>query len=77
MLTVFISTFIFAGTDTTSSALAHTLQVLCEHPEAQEKLREEICKALDGRDELPYDELVSLPYLDAVCRETLRVYVLF
>jgi hypothetical protein len=28
-----------------------------------------------GRDRLEYDELESLPYLDAVCRETLRVYV--
>ena len=26
----------------------------------------------DG-EEIPYDTLVSLPYLDAICRETLRL----
>ena len=30
--------------------------------------------ARDGRDSIPYDELVALPYLEAVCRETLRLY---
>lgn len=61
--------------DTTSSALARVLQLLSIHPDAQEKLRAEICDAQkDGQ--LTYDQLVSLPYLDAVCRETLRLYVL-
>ena len=40
----------------------------------QDKLREEIKQAGNGQD-IPYDELVDLPYLDAVCRETLRVWV--
>lgn len=46
--------------------------MLAAHPEAQAKLRKELKEArADG--ELSYDALVSLPYLDAVCRETLRV----
>ena len=65
-------TFIFAGMDTTSNALAVTLQLLCEHPDVQSRLRDEILEASKGED-LDYDALVSLPYLDAVCRETLRL----
>lgn len=42
----------------------------------QGKLRAELREAQEqyGR-EIPYDELSALPYLDAVCRETLRLYV--
>lgn len=60
--------------DTTSSALARTLWLLSEHPGVQEKMRDEIREA-QKNGELSYDQLVSLPYLDAVCRETLRVCV--
>ncbi len=34
-------------------------------------------KRAHGGGDLSYDELVSLPYLDAVYKETLRVYVFF
>ncbi|KAI0718780.1 cytochrome P450 [Cerioporus squamosus] len=68
-----ISTFIFAAMDTTSNALSMTLSLLAEHPEVQQKLRQEILDASKGED-LDYDTLVSLPYLDAVCRETLRLH---
>ncbi|KAI0760478.1 cytochrome P450 [Fomes fomentarius] len=68
-----MSTFIFAAMDTTSNALAVTLQLLSEHQDVQEKLRREILTASQGND-LDYDALVSLPYLDAVCRETLRLH---
>ena len=69
------STFIFAGHDTTTSALSRILWVLVSHPEAQEKLRAEVTAARQevGGD-LDYDTLMGLPYLDAICRETLRLY---
>nr|BED42974.1 cytochrome P450 monooxygenase [Trametes versicolor] len=67
-----MATFIFAAMDTTSNALCVTLLLLAEHPDVQEKLRKEILEASNGED-LDYDKLVSLPYLDAVCRETLRL----
>lgn len=44
---------------------------LCEHPEFQTRLREEI-SPFTGMPS--YDELNSLPFLDAVVRETLRMY---
>ena len=69
------STFTFAGMDTTSNALARILYLLCEHQDVQEKLRKEIMDAHDanGGQDLPYDDLVELPYMDAVCRESLRL----
>jgi cytochrome P450 len=66
----------FGGMETTSNALARILYLLCEHPEAQEKLRQEVRDARKIGGSIPYDDLMmSLPYLDAVCKETLRVYV--
>lgn len=70
-----LRTLIFAAMDTTSNALSRSLQLLATHPEVQEKLRNEIMNALEenGGHDFSYDELVSLPFLDAVCRETLRL----
>ena len=68
------STFIFAGMDTTSNALSRILHLLCQHQDVQDKLRTEIRAAIEQYGlEIPYDELSALPYLDAVCRETLRL----
>lgn len=63
--------------DTTSNALSITLDQLAKHPEAQARLRREILDAQSSNigSDLGYDDLVNLPYLDAVCRETLRLYV--
>lgn len=61
--------------DTTSNALSRILYILATRPEAQTKLREEITEARNKYGDIPHDELVVLPYLDAVCRETLRLYV--
>jgi cytochrome P450 len=65
----------FAATDTTSSALSRIFHLLALHKDVQAKLRQEILEAREdnGREDLSYDTLVSLPYLDAVCREALRL----
>ncbi|KAH6919090.1 cytochrome P450 [Coprinopsis sp. MPI-PUGE-AT-0042] len=69
-----ISTFTFAGMDTTSSALGRLLWLLSEKQDVQDRLRAEIREAKEQYGQLSYDELMALPYLDAVCRETLRMY---
>ncbi|KIP07530.1 hypothetical protein PHLGIDRAFT_414123 [Phlebiopsis gigantea 11061_1 CR5-6] len=71
-----MSSFTFAGTDTTSNGIARIVHLLCLHPEVQERLRKEIVEArsANGGHDISYDELVELPYLDAICRETLRLY---
>ncbi|PIL34519.1 cytochrome P450 [Ganoderma sinense ZZ0214-1] len=72
-----MSTFILAGMDTTSNALSRILNLLAKNPSVQERLRAEIVEAQGGPGsdaDIPYDDLIKLPYLDAVCRETLRLY---
>ena len=63
--------------DTTSGVLAHILHMLAEHQDVQERLREEIRGARGANDgeDLSYEQLSELPLLDAVCRETLRMWV--
>ncbi|KAI9458422.1 cytochrome P450 [Lactarius psammicola] len=65
---------VFAATDTTSSALSRILHLLALHPEIQDKLRKELKEACKENEELTHDQLVSLPFLEAVCRESLRLY---
>ena len=52
--------------------MSWTLFGLCQNPEAQRKLRQEL-SAL-AMDDPTMDELKSLPYLDMVVRESLRLY---
>lgn len=65
-------TLTFAGTDTTSNALARILDILADRQDVQDKLRAEIIEARNGQD-IGYDQLIELPYLDAICRETIRL----
>ena len=61
--------------DTTSNGLSRIVHLLATHPEVQDKLRQEILDALSNNNgqDFSYDELSSLRFLDAVCRETLRL----
>ncbi|KAJ7336312.1 cytochrome P450 [Mycena albidolilacea] len=58
----------------TSSALSRTLHLLAQYPDVQEKLRQEIRSAQQEGADISYDQLNSMVYLDAICRETLRLY---
>ena len=53
--------------------MAQVLEMLARDPELQAKVRRELIDARDGGDNIPYDTLMSLPYLDAICKETLRM----
>jgi cytochrome P450 len=65
-------TFVFAGHDTTANALNWMMYLVATHPQVQETLAEELGSAL-AAGAMPSVELVrSLPYLQAVCLETLR-----
>ncbi|KAG8689224.1 cytochrome P450-dit2 [Ceratobasidium sp. 423] len=66
-----MNTLIFAGHETSSGALTRTLQLLDSHTAIQDRLRAELQAAPEV---LAYDELNTLPYLDALCREVLRLY---
>uniref|UniRef100_A0A1X7UPL1 Cytochrome P450 n=1 Tax=Amphimedon queenslandica TaxID=400682 RepID=A0A1X7UPL1_AMPQE len=67
--------FMLAGQETTSSLLAFTSYLLAINPQEQE----ELCQAIDDyyqENENPslYDASQSIPYLDWVIQETLRIY---
>ena len=65
-------TLLFGATDTSGGTTARILQSLAEHPDIQDRLRQEVSQSGSG-DELSYDELMELPLLDAVVRETMRL----
>jgi len=69
-----MTNLVIAGTDTTSSSLSRILHLLALHPDIQDKLRAELLEACKGKEELTHDQLVALPLLEAVCRETLRLH---
>ncbi|RPD61381.1 cytochrome P450 [Lentinus tigrinus ALCF2SS1-6] len=78
-----INTLLLGGQETTTTALARILYMLAREPDAQGRLRSEIRNAkqrFSGDGDpwqhigLPYDVLVDLPYLDAIVRETFRMY---
>jgi len=66
-------TMLLAGHETTALAMLFATYLLCTHPEATTRLREELDSQLGGRAICAAD-LERLPYLDAVVRETLRLY---
>ncbi|RPD52579.1 cytochrome P450 [Lentinus tigrinus ALCF2SS1-6] len=75
-----VSTIMLAGLDTTSNALSRMLDVLARDPTSQERLRTELLSAQrqgvmeSTGPSIPHAELMKLPYLDAVVKETLRLY---
>ncbi|OCL12342.1 cytochrome P450 [Glonium stellatum] len=73
-----LMTFLAAGHETTASALQWATYLLCRHPNAQKRLREEIRgnlpSILDPDVKISATEIDHLPYLNAVCNESLRLY---
>ena len=63
--------FFAAGFETSSSTMNFCIFELAQHPEIQETLRDEI---RSQKEELSYDTIMSMPYLDKVVSETLRKY---
>ncbi|MEU7971640.1 cytochrome P450 [Micromonospora sp. NPDC049089] len=66
-------TLLLAGHETTASTLSWTLYLLDRHPEARERLREEVVSVLGDR--LPtMDDLGRLRYTSMVLEEVMRLY---
>ncbi|KAI0742144.1 cytochrome P450 [Irpex lacteus] len=70
-----MGTMLFAATDTTSTLVSRALHALSLRTELQDKLRTEIqeAQAQHGQD-LPCEVLLQLPLLEAVVRESLRLF---
>jgi len=80
-----LKTFYFAGHDTTATTIAWAYWLLLKHPEALKRAREEVMSALgedwvqaaiesDGLNSTTFEQLQQCEYLDAIARETLRLY---
>ncbi|KZW00396.1 cytochrome P450 [Exidia glandulosa HHB12029] len=67
-----VPTFLVAGHETTASTTTWCFYALSQHLDVQAKLREELLAV--PTDNPTMDDLNALPYLDAVVRETMRVY---
>lgn len=66
-------TMLIAGHDTSTALLAWTFYLLGSHPQAMERVRDEVDAVL-GSDDPGLDNVRSLTYLDLVIREALRLY---
>ena len=67
-----LMTMLFAGHETTATALAWALYWIHYLPEVREKLLQELSSIdVENADAI---EISKLPYLNAVCSETLRIY---
>ncbi|KAM3459891.1 hypothetical protein MY5147_003368 [Beauveria neobassiana] len=70
-------TFLSAGHETTASSLIWVTYFMAKYPHMQERLRQEIRDALPSPDsdtEVTSAVIDSMPYLNAVCSEVLRVH---
>ncbi|XP_047986328.1 cytochrome P450 4d2-like isoform X2 [Leguminivora glycinivorella] len=64
-----------AGTDTSAVAASFTVLMLSRHPEIQDRVYEELCEVLgDSNRDVTAEDLPRLKYLEAVIKETLRLY---
>jgi cytochrome P450 len=64
-------TLLFAGHETTATALSWSLYWTHRYPSVLAQLQEEIASLGDHPDPM---QIIRLPYLSAVCNETLRLY---
>ena len=74
-------TLLFAGQDTSAATLSWTLHLLSLYPSIQSKLADEVCKVLREEGEFKKKSpriskkvISKLPYLDAVVKESMRLY---
>ncbi|KAE8278377.1 Leukotriene-B(4) omega-hydroxylase 2 [Larimichthys crocea] len=70
------NTFMFAGHDTTASAICWTLYNLARHDHYQEKCRQEVTDLMQGRDghAVEWEDLSNLPFTTMCIRESLRLH---
>lgn len=70
------NTFMFAGHDTTASAICWTLYNLACHSHYQDKCREEVMELMQSRDrhEIEWGDLSSLPFTTMCIKESLRLH---
>jgi len=61
-----------AGTDTTSSTLSFAVHYLLKYPHLQERIRDEINENVGDKDEVTFEVIQNMKYLEKFLYETLR-----
>ncbi|XP_021203627.1 cytochrome P450 4V2 isoform X1 [Bombyx mori] len=69
-----IDIFLIASFDTSATALIYLLTVVGSYPEVQQKIYDEILAEVGDNKDVTKDVLPKLVYLEAVIKETLRMY---
>jgi len=68
-----LMTFLFAGHETTATALTFSWFLLAQHPDVERRLTEELDTVLDGR-QPTFEDLPQLEYTEKVLKEAMRIY---
>lgn len=66
-------TLLLAGHETTALTIMFAVYLLCTHPESNQSLQAELDREVGAR-AIRFEDLARLPFLDAVIKETLRLY---
>ncbi|XP_013187165.1 cytochrome P450 4V2 [Amyelois transitella] len=70
-----VNTFLAGGHNTTASSLTSFFVILGSYPEVQEKLYKELVSVYGTSDrDVTKEDFASLPYLEAVIKEAMRLY---
>ena len=63
-----------AGTDTTYTVLEWAMTELIRHPRVMNKFRNELMETANGKSHITESDLDQMHYLNAVTKETFRLY---
>lgn len=69
-----IALFISAGTDTTATTLTGWTYFVCTHPEVYSRLVKEVREAFVDEDDIVWEKISKLRYLEATIYEALRLF---
>ncbi|XP_015189731.1 PREDICTED: cytochrome P450 4C1-like [Polistes dominula] len=70
-----VDTFMFAGHDTTATALVFLLSLIAKHKDVQERIREEVNSIMNQENyQMTMSELQGFSYLERCIKESLRLY---
>ena len=68
-----VDTFVFAGHDTTASAIMWTLYALAKYPDMQSESRKEVNEILSRKEHFEYDDLADLKFTTRFIKESMRM----
>ncbi|XP_059093870.1 methyl farnesoate epoxidase-like [Tigriopus californicus] len=72
-LIISVQDFFTGGSGTMSKTLAYAFLYMINHPDAQERARQEIESVLGDREEVTLDDRPSLPFVEAIVMEVQRL----